>query len=349
MIFLNMKLKKSCLSFFLFLALFDPCAFLVHASSELNHENKDIQVYSDRIAAFYELGEHEKWREVTNEVLASPDTPDESKNSIRTCHRKIYVFKYPSDGLWIKGFISFTPNPNHHPLLIIYRWGNEDFALMNPGVIFATYKDYTVISSALRGGVSQGKDEFGGADVDDMKNLMTYMPQIAKELSIDLHPSCIFMLGPSRGGLQMFLTLSRFPELQQRVNKVVTLSAILDLHQLIKDRPQDMKLMLEQQFGLKNGTQGESWVAKRNPINTVPLIKKNLPILIVQGSNDQRISLSEGYHMVNALEQTGHDVNYWEVPNGDHTLTNTPMIMNKIALWLESNSPCMSIHVPNNH
>ena len=106
---------------------------------------------------------------MTDRVLASRDTSEESKRSIRAFNRRIIVFKYPSDGLIIEGFLSYTPNPEHHPLLILYRWGDQDFALMNPGVIFATYKDYTVISSTLRGGISEGKDEFGGSDVDDMQ------------------------------------------------------------------------------------------------------------------------------------------------------------------------------------
>lgn len=313
---------------------------------KLEKDNEEISGFSKKMEDFYQLGPQEKWREVTEKVLASPDTSESSKQAIRTYQRRIYVFKYPSDGLWVKGFMSFTPNPDHHPLLILYRWGNGRFALMNPGVIFATYKDYTVISSTLRGGISEGADEFGGADVDDMKNLMNFIPDLAKELGIELHPSCVFMLGPSRGGLEMFLTLAHFPKLQKRVNKVVALSAILDLHQLIQDRPNDMKVMLERQFGLQEGVKGNAWIAKRDPLNTVPYLKQSLPILIVQGTSDNRISLNEGYHMVNALKQSGHDVDYWEIQKGNHTLMNTPYIMNDIAHWLESNSPCMSIHLP---
>lgn len=311
----------------------------------LEEENRIIDENSKQIANFYQLEEHENWREITDKVLANPDTSEESKNSIRTYQRRIFAFKYPSDNLWIKGFISFTPNPNHHPLLIIYRWGNGNFALMNPGTIFATYKDYTVISSTLRGGISEGVDEFGGADVNDMKNLISYIPQLAKELGIELHPSCVFMLGPSRGGLEMFLTLAHFPELQKRVNKIVALSAILDLHQLVHDRPTDMKTMLKEQFGLQEGAKGNTWIAKRNPINTIPYLRQSLPILVVQGTDDDRINLAEGHHMVDALKKSGHDVNYWEIQNGNHVLMNSPHIMNNIAHWLESNSPCMHIHL----
>jgi pimeloyl-ACP methyl ester carboxylesterase len=321
-----------------------------HASKQaqndvLEKENQKIVDYSARMEEFYQLGDQEKWREITDRVLASPDTPEESKKAIYANRRRIFVFKYPSDNLWIKGFISFTPHPNFHPLLILYRWGNKNFALMNPGVVFATYKDYTVISSTLRGGISEGVDEFGGKDIDDMKNLIKFIPKLAKELGIKLHPSCVFMLGPSRGGLEMFLTLAHFPELQKRVNKVVALSAILDLHQLITDRPKDMKVMLERQFGLQEGLKKNEWIAKRDPLNTVPYLKQSLPILIIQGAADTRISLAQGHRMVDALRQTSHDVTYWEISKGNHALMNTPYIMNDIAHWLESNSPCMSIRL----
>lgn len=318
---------------------------LYAADSALEAENRAIQEDSDNMAKFYELGKKEKWRDVTNDILASSDTSPESKESIHTFERRIVVFKYPSDGLSIKGFLSYTPNPAFHPLLILYRWGTENFALMNPGVDFATYRNYTVVYSALRGGISEGKDEFGGADVDDMKNLMEYLPTLAKELGIELHPPCVFMLGPSRGGMEMFLTLARFPELQNRVNKVVSLSGILDLHQLILDRPDDMKKMFEEQFGMEKGPKGEAWIAKRDPLNAVPYIKKSLPILIVQGTADNRINLAEGKKMADTLTSNGNHFHYWEVPGGDHVLMNTPHIMNAIAQWLESNSACTSIRM----
>lgn len=312
----------------------------------LEYENQRLVESSKRLQALYELKKDENWHDITEEVLANPETTEESKQSIYNYQRRIFIFKYLSDGLWIKGFISFTPCLEYNPLLILYRWGNENFALMNPGVVFATYKNYTVVSSMLRGGVSEGKDEFGGADVNDVKNLMNFLPQLAQELGINLHPSCVFMLGPSRGGLQMFLTLAHFPELQKRINKVVALSAILDLHQLIQDRPKDMKRMLEHQFGLPTDSRKNDWIAKRNPMNTIPYLKRSLPILIIQGTADNRINLAEGYHMAQALQRNSHQVDYWEVANGDHVLMNTPYIMNDIAHWLENNSSCMSIHLP---
>jgi dipeptidyl aminopeptidase/acylaminoacyl peptidase len=339
-------LNKGYLMIFYFLMTSFLFNFLVYSESAVDQilaENDRISNESEAIQALYKLNDNEKWRDITPEVLKSPYTSLKNKEIIREKERRIIVFRYPSDGLSIKGFISFTPSPTHHPLLILYRGGTENFALLNPGIIYAIFGNYTVVSSALRGGVSEGKDEYGGKDVDDMKNLMDFLPALAEEIGITLQPPCVFMLGLSRGGLQMFLTLARFPELQNRVNKVVTLSSILDLHQQIRNRPIDMKKMFEESFGMSSGKQAEAWIAKRDPINTVPYIKKSLPILIVQGTADKRVKLEEGYHMTEELKESGNDVSYWEVPKGEHVLLNNPYILNDIVKWLESNSACVSI------
>lgn len=125
----------------------------------------------------------------------------------------------------------------------------------------------------------------------------------------------------------------------------MALSAILDLHQLIQDRPIEMKQMLEDQFGMGKGAKKEEWIAKRNPLNMVSSLKSSLPVLVIQGGEDPRIGLDEGKTMVAALKKGGHDVDYWEYSKGNHTLSNNPAIMNQIASWLESNSPCMSLSV----
>jgi len=310
-----------------------------HAES-LAKENKEIADFSQKISQFYQLSTNEKWRDITKEILESPLTHEPAKKAIQEHQRRIIVFIYPSDGLKIKGFLSYTPHPETHPLIILYRWGNRQFALMNPGLDLATFGEYTVISSTLRGGVSEGKDEFGGKDVNDMKNLIEFIPDLARELNIDLDPHCTFMIGPSRGGLEMFQTLARYPEIQNRVTKIVAFSAILDLHQQIQDRPDDMKSMFVKDFGM-DPKNPESWINARDPLKTVTRIKKSLPILIVQGTKDPRINLKEGYHMIDALKKAGHTaVNYWEVPGGNHVLSNTPQAMKTISQWLEFNAHC---------
>jgi dipeptidyl aminopeptidase/acylaminoacyl peptidase len=301
-------------------------------NNKLLEENKKITEISTRLAQLYKLDNEELFKDITKEVLASPDLSIEARNALTSSNRQIYLFWYPSDGLKIKGFISYVPNAESNPLLILLRGGNREFALLHPGTTLASYKNYTVVSTTYRGGVSEGRDEFGGADVNDVKNLMDFIPHLTELLHIP-HPTHTYMMGFSRGGMQMFLALSRFPELQWQVEKIVSLSGILDIQQQIQVRP-DMKQMFQDDFGYSPESDCSDWVDQRNPILTTSLIRTDLPILIIQGTKDDRVSLFEGYQMIQSLNN--HQVTYKEIDDGNHGLFNIPNRMQIIGEWLET-------------
>lgn len=326
----------SWFSWFFTLALLLGTAPIHVSSQSLSQENQQIAQTSNWLLSLYDLKPGERMREITEDILSHPQVKAEVKQSIQDYRRHIFVFSYPSDGLMIKGFISLTAHSKHQPLLVLFRSGNRGFALPNPGGELANYKGYTVISSTLRGGVSEGKDEFGGKDVDDMKNLLDFLPTLSQWLGVEIQSKPLYFIGPSRGGMEMFLTLARFPELQKKVDKVVGLSALLDLSTQIKNRPDDMKAMFIQDFGLMEGVNEQEWISERDPLLTAPLLPPCLPILIIQGTKDNRVSLAEGYHMVQTLEKNGKKADYWEIEGGEHTLYNVPHLMDQVAQWLEA-------------
>lgn len=304
-------------------------------SQALKDDNAKIKAFSEEIAKFYQLDEGQNYKDITDMILASPNTASDVKDSIHQYHRRIYIFRYPSDALSIIGYISVTPNESGQPLEVLFRGGNKLFGLNNPGNFLSTYKDITVISSTLRDGVSEGKDEFGGADVIDVKNLVAFIPTLEEELHINLHPSHIFALGSSRGGMEMFLSLERFPELQNFFDKVVSLSSALDMNDIIQKRS-DMKKMFIDEYGLMPGLNDEQWISKRNPFAHISSIKPTLPFLIIQGTEDIRVSLKEGHEMTQCLKDNGNPVTYWEIKGGKHTLYNIPDIMERIVNWVNS-------------
>ena len=71
---------------------------------------------------FYELGKDEKWRDITDQVLASRHTSKTVKILISITKGELSSSNILATIFWIKGFISYTPDPNHHPLLVLYRW-----------------------------------------------------------------------------------------------------------------------------------------------------------------------------------------------------------------------------------
>lgn len=299
---------------------------------QIEKENQILERLFDEYKKFYNLHEGIDIKEITEELLASPLVREEQKKSIRQHARQVFVFSYPSDGLQIKGFLSFVPFPENHPLLVYLRGGNELFGIVNPGNDSVCYKNYTVLATMYRGGVSEGRDEFGGEDVNDVKHLVDYIPELEEKLKISLQSKKKFLLGCSRGGMQMFLALARYPSLQAFFSKIVSLSGLLDLRHCIVDRP-DMLKMFEYKFGF---LKEKNWIERRDPLQSVDNIRKDLPILIIQSQKDLRVTLAEGLHMVEKLKSSGRNVTYWEFEQGDHCLSNKKDLMQLITAWLEA-------------
>jgi len=304
----------------------------------LREESKNVLERSLRIAKqFYSLEEGEEFREITGAILESEETKESIKELIRSTGRRFFLFNYPSDGFQVKGYISFLPYAEESPLLVFLRGGNRTFGLMHPATDFTCAHNYTVLATTYRGGVSEGTDEFGGAEVNDIHNLMEYFPALQEKIGVYFSPKKTFILGGSRGGMEMFLALSRSIPLQYKATKAVSLSGLLDLEECMAYR-EDMRKMFIRDFGLDPEKNENEWIMYRNPIANVHNLRKDLPILILQGTEDLRVSLNEGHHMVNALASNGNPVTYLEIEGGDHCLANQPDRMNIIMNWLDDPS-----------
>jgi predicted esterase len=313
---------------------------IVHANEKqpsLDHQkalaadSQKARELSAKYEKFYDLmGDNEDVKDITDAVLNSAFIDKADKDIIRAYHRKIYLFKYPSDGLKLKAVISFSTPLKESNLLIFLRGGNKKFGIPSPAYMFNNYKDYTIITLPYRDGINEGKDEFGGADVNDVKNLIDFIPQLAATLKENFQFKKTFLLGGGRGGMQLFLALSKFPELQNRIDKVVSLSGFYNLEKVAEERP-DMGVMFKRDFGFTEENK-KSWFAERDAIDAVKNIKLDLPILIIHGTADIRHNVTEGRDMVSALLSHGNKVSYWEI-EGDGRTKNK---MERIVGWLET-------------
>ncbi len=299
-------------------------------TTPLEQENREILEKCKRIAAqFYSHND----KDITQDILNSPDTTPDIKNLIQTTQRRFFLFCYPSDGHQVKGYISFVPDASSNPLLIYLRGGNKIFGLSHPATPITCMRNYTVLATAYRGGVSEGTDDYGGEEVNDVPNLLNHLPKLQQQLGLSFHPQHTYMLGGSRGGMEMFLALARFPKLSLHITKAVSLSGLLDMEQTLRHRP-DMKEMFIKEFHL-DPSNPQPWIQPRNPLNAVSRIRSDLPFLILQGTEDIRVSLQEGTTMLEKLRRHGNPTTYLEVPGGDHCLRNQPRAADLIADWLE--------------
>lgn len=307
----------------------------VHCENEmLNKLAKNTQETKQKsadLALFFNLKPEEELKEITEQVLQSSIIENDVKETIKQYGRKIYIFRYPSDGLSIIGFINYASEQGNK-LMVILRGGNRNFGILNPASNLTCYKDYAIIGTLYRGGLSEGVDEFGGADVNDAKNLVDFIPTLEKNLQTKLMDRSKFLLGGSRGGMQMFLFLTRYPEMQTYFRKVVSLSGLYDLELLQSNRP-DMIKMFKRDFGLTTENAKE-WFAYRSPIQHIDQIDSNLPILLLEGTNDIRAAKDDGKNMYERLQARGKTVTFTEL-KAEHCLADLPERMEIIAKWLE--------------
>ncbi|MGE5540774.1 MAG: alpha/beta hydrolase family protein [Bacillota bacterium] len=227
----------------------------------------------------------------------------------------VHRYSYLSDGLTIDGFI-WTPKELSTPLpLVVWnRGGTQDFGSTasngtRPFIGTApemAKRGHVVIGSEYRGaGGHEGKDEYGGADLNDVVRVK----EIGEQLPMVKHQEKVMVVGESRGGLMSYLLAAREPW----VKGIVTLGSVSDVSAWLPERD-DMAKIFQEAFG---GTVEE--MQKRSAVHFYQDIPKDLPILLMHGSKDEAVSVEHSRKLFELLRESGHTVEYHEFPDGKHT------------------------------
>jgi dipeptidyl aminopeptidase/acylaminoacyl peptidase len=191
--------------------------------------------------------------------------------------------KYMSDGLKVVGYI-WKPKDTAGkklPLIIYNRGGNREFGKLSPwmGSGFYDYLDngFVVIGSQYRGNDGgEGKEEFGGADVRDVMNLIP----LAKSLGY-VDTTNVFLYGGSRGGMMTFLALkNNIP-----VNAAAVVGALADATAEAKTRPGLVEGVWKELIPDFN-KRSEEAMRERSAVSWPEKI--SVPLLILQGGADWR-------------------------------------------------------------
>ena len=147
----------------------------------------------------------------------------------------IYSITYLSDGLKINGLMVKPKKKGKYPCVIYNRGGNRNFGSLKiaHGAITLgqiAKEGYVVIASQYRGNAgSEGKEEFGGKDVNDI----TILTEVLKEIEV-ADTNRIGMYGWSRGGMMTYIALTK----TDKIKAVVVGGAVSDNFSSIKDRPE---------------------------------------------------------------------------------------------------------------
>lgn len=217
---------------------------------------------------------------------------------------------YESDGLAIAGFIILptAPSDQPRPVIIWCRGGNRDFGAINLISLQVmtnwARRGYVVIASNYRGGPgSEGQDEFGGADVNDV---MALAP-LARSLP-GADADRLFLYGESRGGVMVYRALAEgFPARAAALNSGAT-----DLGGTERSDMHDVYRALMPDYE----TEAANGFCRRSAICWPERITR--PVLILGATGDWRVSAAEQIALAERLQALGRPVALHMVEGGSH-------------------------------
>jgi dipeptidyl aminopeptidase/acylaminoacyl peptidase len=243
---------------------------------------------------------------------------------------------YESDGLRIAGFLAYPRTAPGSavrlPCVLWNRGGNQDFGAITVEVFLRraeriTGWGYVLLASNYRGAPgSEGKDEFGGADVADVVNAMTVFDQLAFA-----DRDRIGMWGHSRGGMMTYLALTR----TERIRAAVIGAGIADLERMIRLRP-EMESDVAAQLVPDWTAQRAKAIAARSAVRFLDRLPKNVPILLVHGTADKRVDPRDSLDMAQGLFATGRPFRLLMIEGADHGISERVDDYNLAARdWLD--------------
>jgi dipeptidyl aminopeptidase/acylaminoacyl peptidase len=228
---------------------------------------------------------------------------------------------YESDGLRIVGFLAYPraapAGATRLPCVLWNRGGNREYAANTPENFQARAKritewGYVLFASNYRGSPgSEGKDEFGGGDVNDVTNAIRVFDQLPFA-----DRERIGMWGHSRGGMMTYLALTK----TDRVRAAVIGAGPADLERWISLRP-EMETEVAAQTIPNWTTERAKAIAARSAVRFVDRLPANVPILLVHGTADWRVDPRDSMDMAQALFAARRPFRLLLVEGADHFIS----------------------------
>jgi len=244
---------------------------------------------------------------------------------------KVSGVTYLSDELKVKGFLLEPKKGGKYPCLIVNRGGNRDFSIWTKEEAFILLAEisswgYVVVASQYRGCAGgEGKEEFGGKDINDV---LALIPLLESRPSAD--PERLGILGISRGGMMTYLALSQ----SNRFRAAAVVGGVSDLVAWEKARP-DMRKVFTDLIGGNSETKPDALKA-RSAFYWPDKLHKQTPILILHGTSDEKVAPNQALDMASALLRSSHPFRLVMLEGGDHNLSDFwPEWLSIVRSWFE--------------
>jgi dipeptidyl aminopeptidase/acylaminoacyl peptidase len=228
-----------------------------------------------------------------NKMIKSGWGEDTLNNSV------VEKMTYSSDGLKVNGYLAYpTDTSQNYPCVIWNRGGIGEKGAIDTFTARGLFGQiaswgYVVFASQYRGNAGgEGKDEFGGDDLNDVLNLLPLAEEIEfadkKKWGIE---------GWSRGGMMTYLTLTK-----KNIFKCAVITGGIANLGCSSDESKFMRRLYEITMGIYGNEDFKQKCESRSIVNFPDKLSKTTPMLILHGTADTRVlphdSLDLSYHLI---------------------------------------------------
>lgn len=224
--------------------------------------------------------------------------------------------EYRSDGLKINGYLAYPVEKGRYPCIIWNRGGigvNGAIDSFSARGIYGQLASwgYCVFASQYRGNAgSEGKDEFGGADVNDVLNLIPAAEEVEKA-----DTSRWGIEGWSRGGMMSYLALTR----SDKFKAAVVLAGIADLR-CSSNESRYMRNLYSVGLGDYSTDEYIEKCKARSIINFPEQLSRNTSLLMIHGNDDDHVMPHDSVDLSQKLLALRYSFRLVLLEGGDHYL-----------------------------
>jgi len=221
---------------------------------------------------------------------------------------------YASDGLKVMGYTARPKEPGRYPVLIWNRGGTGDRGALDElraHLMLASTAvwGFVVLATQYRGNMGgEGAEEWGCTDVNDSLNLL---PVAEKTASADI--SRIGIEGASRGGMSTYCALKQ----EHRFRCAIVHAGISDLFEL-RERDGRLATFLEKRLAHLSLEEQQRELAERSAVYFAERLPKHAPILLLHGTKDEVVPMSQSEAMARELARVGIEHELVRLEGGGH-------------------------------
>jgi dipeptidyl aminopeptidase/acylaminoacyl peptidase len=224
--------------------------------------------------------------------------------------------KYLSDGLKVVAYVYRPKRVEGRKFpAVIFNRGSAARGDIAPELVAFFHRlaseGFVVLAPMLRqSDGAEGRDEMGGADLDDLMNVLP----LAKSLAY-VDANNLFMYGESRGGMMTYMAVGRgFP-----VNAAAVFGALTDLRELVDSHPEQYSTALLKQFWPDYEERKDELYKARSAALWAEQL--NVPLLIMHGGADGGVSPAHSLNLAQRLQKLGRTYELVVYAGDNHRLS----------------------------